>query len=117
MKPCNILLDIDGTVCENIKNENSHLYPTARVIDGAVETVDALYRQGHTITFFTAREEKDRDATEEWLFRHGFKFNALIMGKPRHGRYVWIDDLDVHGIKFNGDFQNVIHELNKIYSS
>ena len=25
------LIDIDGTICEDIKNEDSHLYPIAKV--------------------------------------------------------------------------------------
>ena len=25
------LVDIDGTICEDIKNEESHLYPTAKM--------------------------------------------------------------------------------------
>ena len=27
------LIDIDGTCCDDIKNEDSHLYPTAKVIE------------------------------------------------------------------------------------
>ena len=55
-----ILCDIDGTVCDDIKNEDSHLYPTAKVIEGSLEQINKWFDEGNHITFFTAREEKDR---------------------------------------------------------
>ena len=62
-----ILCDIDGTICTDIKNEDSHLYPTAEVISGSLEQINKWYDEGDHITFFTAREEKDRVVTEIWL--------------------------------------------------
>ena len=58
---------IDGTICTDIKNEDSHLYPTAEVIPGSLEQINKWYDEGDHITFFTAREEKDRVVTEIWL--------------------------------------------------
>jgi hypothetical protein len=31
------LIDIDGTICEDIKNEESHLYPSAEVYTEALK--------------------------------------------------------------------------------
>jgi uncharacterized HAD superfamily protein len=98
----NYLIDIDGTVCEDIPNEEAHRFKDAQVLDGAVEKVNKRYEAGHTVTFFTSRTHEHRDVTLEWLKRHGFKFHGLITDKPRGGRYKWIDNLDVEGIKFNG---------------
>ena len=58
------LVDIDGTCCEDIMNEDSHLYPTAKVIEGSLEQINKWYDEGNHITFFTAREEKDREVTK-----------------------------------------------------
>lgn len=110
----NILMDIDWTVCTGVDNEFSHLYPTAKVFDGAVKFVNDLYDKGHRITFFTARESKDREVTVEWLNRHGFKYHQLIMDKPRaiHGNYRWVDDIPVKGFQFKGDYKQLKKELN-----
>jgi methionine salvage enolase-phosphatase E1 len=101
------LIDIDGTVCDDIKNEDAHLYPTAKHFQDALETLNGWYEQGDIITFFTAREEKDREVTEEWLVRNGFKFHGLIMGKPRikDGQaYHWIDNRPVKATRYLDKF-------------
>lgn len=105
----NYLIDIDGTVCDDIRNEDWHLYPTAKVYEGAVAFVNALYDAGHYITFFTARESKDREATMLWLNKHGFRYHHLIMDKPRslHGDYCWIDNKPVAGVLFQGSYEEV----------
>ena len=38
-----MLIDIDGTCCTDIMNEDSHLYPTAEVIDGSLEQINKWY--------------------------------------------------------------------------
>lgn len=104
------LIDIDGTICEDIKNEDSHLYPTAKVIDGSLEQINKWADEGHIITFFTAREEKDRSVTLRWLWEHGFKFNELIMNKPRikdGQEYVWIDNRKVRAVTYLGTWSEL----------
>jgi hypothetical protein len=99
------LIDIDGTICEDIKNEDSHLYPTAKVIQGSLEQINKWAEEGHTITFFTAREEKDRVVTLKWLWENGFKFHNLVMDKPRiqdGQEYVWIDNRKVRAVTYLG---------------
>tara|TARA_Y100001970_G_C14258047_1_gene877078 strand:+ start:8372 stop:8701 length:330 start_codon:yes stop_codon:yes gene_type:complete len=104
----NILIDIDGTVSEDIPNEESHRFSTAYVIKDAVNAVNDLYNRKHTITFFTARTEEHRDVTETWLHNNGFDYHNIIFGKPRGGNYVWIDNLDVRGIKYNNNWNQII---------
>lgn len=103
----NRLIDIDGTVSEDISNENSHLFAGAKVLDGAVEKINQYYEQGDCIAFFTAREEKDRKVTEDWLNSHGFKYHSLIMGKPRGGNYWWCDNLKGEFALFEGDWSKI----------
>lgn len=100
----NYLIDIDGTVSEDIPNEESHRFANAYVIDGAVEWVNGLYDQGHYITFFTARESKDRQVTLDWLNAKGFKYHNLLMDKPRGGNYIWVDNHKVTGVLFTGTY-------------
>ena len=81
----NFLIDIDGTVCDDIPNEEPERMVTAKIYDGALETINNWFNQGHIITFFTSRTEEHRAVTEEWLNRHGFKYHGMLMGKPRGG--------------------------------
>lgn len=112
------LIDIDGTCCEDIMNEDSHLYPTAQVIEGSLEQINKWFDEGNHITFFTAREEKDREVTIKWLNENGFKYHALVMNKPRcinpDDEYVWIDNRKVRGITYNsiwGDLKEVTKKI------
>lgn len=99
------LIDIDGTICDDIKNEDSHLYLTAEMFPKALDIINKWYDEGNVITFFTARESKDRTVTEEWLNKHGFKYHGLIMDKPRindNQEYVWIDNKKVRAVTYLG---------------
>ena len=104
------LIDIDGTICDDILNENYYLYPTANVFPRALEIINKWYDEGNVITFFTARESKDRNVTLEWLDKHGFKYHGLIMDKPRindQQEYVWIDNKKVRAITYLGTWSDL----------
>ena len=113
-----ILCDIDGTICDDIKNEDSHLYATAKVINGSRTQLNEWYDEGHHITFFTAREEKDRQVTIDWLNRNGFKYHGLIMNKPRcyndDDVYCWIDNRPVRAITYKGVWSQLVMNVKSI---
>ena len=52
----NIMIDIDGTVSDDIPNEESHRFINASLIDGAVEKVNKLYSEGHIITLHQGKK-------------------------------------------------------------
>lgn len=104
----NYLIDIDGTVCEDIPNEEPERMATAGVYPDALETLNNWYQEGHIITFFTSRTEEHRVVTEQWLKHHGFKYHGLLMGKPRGGNYHWIDNHMVRATRFDGKFTNLV---------
>ena len=81
----NYLIDIDGTVGEDIPNEEPERMATAEAFPDAIKTINSWYDQGHRICFFTARTEEHRDVTERWLSQKGFHYHTLLMGKPREG--------------------------------
>ena len=104
------LIDIDGTICDDIKNEESHLYPTVKLFPSALEIINKWYDEGHVITFFTAREGKDREVTETWLKENGFKYHGLVMDKPRikdNQEYVWIDNRKVRAVTYLGTWSEL----------
>jgi len=104
------LIDIDGTICDDIKNEDSHLYPNAKVYPEALKIINKCYDEGNVFTFFTARESKDRLTTEDWLIQHGFKYHGLVMDKPRikdEQEYVWIDNRKVRAVTYLGNWSEL----------
>jgi uncharacterized HAD superfamily protein len=106
----NFMIDIDGTICDDIPNEEPERMATAKIFDGALETINKWYDEGHIITFFTSRIEDHRVVTEEWLDRHGFKYHGMLMGKPRGGNYHWIDNHTVRATKYIGKFTDLTTE-------
>ena len=53
----NYLIDIDGTVGEDIRMKNLKGMATAKAYPDAIETINRWYAEGHQICFFTARCE------------------------------------------------------------
>ena len=104
------LIDIDGTICDDIKNEESHLYASAKPIKGSREIINKWFDEGHHITFFTARESKDRGVTEEWLKNNGFSYHGLVTDKPRikdGEEYCWIDNRKVRAVTYLGTWSEL----------
>ena len=111
------LIDIDGTICDDIKNEDSHLYATAKVFEDSLKIINKWYSEGNIITFFTARESKDRDVTEKWLTENGFKYHGLVMDKPRikdGQEYFWVDNRKVRAVTYKGKWSELIEKKVKI---
>jgi len=106
----NYLIDIDGTICDDIPNEEPERMLTAKAYPDALETLNKWYEEGHLICFFTSRTEEHRNYTEIWLKENGFKYHSLLMGKPRGGNYHWIDNHLVKATRYRGKFTNLIEK-------
>ncbi|MBY5958281.1 phosphoheptose isomerase [Membranicola marinus] len=104
----NFLIDIDGTICDDIPNEEPERMVTANIYPDALEIINKWFDEGHVITFFTSRTEEHRSVTEEWLRKHGFKYHGLLMDKPRGGNYHWIDNHIVRATRFKGKFTDLV---------
>lgn len=104
----NYLIDIDGTICDDIPNEQPERMATAAVYPDALETLNRWYDEGHIIYFFTSRTEEHRQVTEAWLKKHGFKYHGILFGKPRGGNYHWIDNHIVRATRFQGKFTDLV---------
>ena len=110
----NYLIDIDGTICDDIPNEEPDRMLTAKLYPDALVTLNKWYSEGHIICFFTSRTEDHRQVTEQWLKNNGFKYHSLLMGKPRGGNYHWIDNHLVRATRYNGKFTDLIEKDAKI---
>lgn len=106
----NYLIDIDGTIGDDIPNEEPERMATAAHYPDALETLNNWYDEGHIITFFTSRTEDHRQVTEQWLKEKGFKYHGLLMGKPRGGNYHWIDNHLVRATRFEGKFTDLVEK-------
>jgi uncharacterized HAD superfamily protein len=106
----NYLIDIDGTICDDIPNEQPERMETAELYPEALVTLNKWFNEGHIITFFTSRTEEHRDVTERWLNKHGFKYHGLLMGKPRGGNYHWVDNHMVRATRYEGRFTDLIEK-------
>jgi len=104
----NYLIDIDGTICDDIPNEEPERMATAEVYPDALATLNKWYDEGHIICFFTSRTEEHRAVTEAWLQKHGFKYHSMLMGKPRGGNYHWIDNHLVKATRYRGKFTDLV---------
>tara|TARA_Y100000593_G_scaffold21384_1_gene42878 strand:+ start:7427 stop:7756 length:330 start_codon:yes stop_codon:yes gene_type:complete len=92
------LIDIDGTICEDIPNEESWRFATAKPLHGSLEKIQELHDKGGRITFFTARTSEHAEVTEAWLDQHGFPWESVCYNKPRiqDGEvYHWVDNKSV----------------------
>ncbi|MCR9153822.1 MAG: LNS2 domain-containing protein [Croceimicrobium sp.] len=110
----NYLIDIDGTICDDIPNEEPERMATAQHYPDALETLNRWFEQGHIIYFFTSRTEDHRKVTEDWLNEKGFKYHGMLMGKPRGGNYHWIDNHLVKATRYEGKFTDLIEREVKI---
>ena len=103
----NFLIDIDGTVCDDVPNEEPERMGTVDPYPDALEIINKWYDEGHIITFFTSRTDVHYDITIEWLDKHGFKYHGLLVNKPRGGNYHWIDNHMVRATRFKGKFTDL----------
>lgn len=110
----NYLIDIDGTICDDVPNEEPERMSTVKPYPDALKICNKWYDEGHIITFFTSRTEDHRSVTEAWLNLHGFKYHGLLVGKPRGGNYHWIDNHIVKATQYKGKFTDLIKVTTEI---
>jgi hypothetical protein len=110
----NFLIDIDGTVCDDVPNEEPERMGTVLPYPDALKICNKWFEEGHIITFFTSRTEDHREVTEGWLAKHGFKYHAILFGKPRGGNYHWIDNHIVKATRFKGKFTDLVVKKEEI---
>ena len=110
----NYLIDIDGTVCDDVPNEEPERMVTVEPYHDALQIINKWYEEGHIITFFTSRTDVHAEITKEWLDRCGFKYHHVLYNKPRGGNYHWIDNHSVKATRFRGKFTDLTIEMKEI---
>jgi len=78
-----IYVDIDGTICNLVKD-----YNLAEPISEHIEKINKLYDEGHTIVYYTARGQVTKkdwsELTLKQLNEWGCKFHELKMNHKPH---------------------------------
>jgi hypothetical protein len=110
----NYLIDIDGTITDDVPNEEPERMVTCKPWLDAREIINGWYDEGHIITFFTSRTEDTREVTTTWLNKHDFKYQALLMNKPRGGNYHWIDNHIVRATRFKTKWTPLVKKSSMI---
>ena len=106
----NYLIDIDGTVTDDVPNEEPERMITCEPFPDALEMVNKWYDEGHYICFFTSRTSDLAEITETWLKKCGFKYHSVLYGKPRGGNYHWIDNHFVKATRYKGKFTDLVEK-------
>jgi len=95
-----IYIDIDETICHS---PNVPDYTISYPIVENIEKANALYDEGHTIVYWTARGTKTgidwREQTENQLKEWGVKYHDLKFGQPNYD--IFIDDKNMNANDWN----------------
>ncbi len=62
----NFLIDIDGTICDDVPNEEPERMATVLPYPDALAMLNKWYDEGNVIFFYTNRTEAHRPVTEAW---------------------------------------------------
>ena len=110
----NYLIDIDGTITDDVPNEQPERMSEVVPFEGSVEMINSWYEEGHIITFFTSRTDEHEVVTKQWLEKCGFKYHNTIFNKPRGGNYHWIDNHIVRATRYNGKWSKLVNKTHNI---
>ena len=110
----NYLIDIDGTITDDIPNEEPKKMITCKPYLDALNIINKWHNEGHIITFFTSRTDETRELTKKWLDKHGFKYHGLLMNKPRGGNYHWIDNHVVKATRLKTKWTKLVKKKSNI---
>jgi hypothetical protein len=90
-----IYIDIDDTICYS---PNKPDYNDSIPIVDNIKKANALYEDGHTIVYWTARGTKSgidwSEVTKEQFAKWGVKYHQIKFGKPYYD--LFIDDKNIN---------------------
>jgi uncharacterized HAD superfamily protein len=113
------IIDIDGTVCEDIKNEEGQdRMAKAKPYEDVIRQINRWHKGGNFICFFTARTLDHKTVTEAWLKQNGAEYDQIIYGKPRrigdYTEYHFIDNAKIRATTYTGKIGDFITRTREI---
>lgn len=95
-------VDFDKTIAHS---EHPDYHPT-HPLEGAVEALQELHKQGWKIIIFTARASSEYRLIESFLEDHNIPFKMIVCGKLLCRYYI-----DDRNVAFDGDWGKVLHTI------
>ncbi len=94
-----VFVDIDETICSHPQpNTGGRDYKQAIPNHTNISAVNKLFKQGHQITYWTARGSASGEdwgqTTQDQLKQWGALYHNLLMGKPDYD--IYIDDKSIN---------------------
>jgi CMP-N,N'-diacetyllegionaminic acid synthase len=87
-----IYVDIDNTICTTLPGAVNYWDSSPK--HAQIKKINKLFREGHTIIYWTARGTVTQidwlDLTKEQLDKWGVLYHDVRVGKPEYD--LWIDD-------------------------
>tara|TARA_R100000234_G_C4994969_1_gene177392 strand:+ start:1287 stop:1598 length:312 start_codon:yes stop_codon:yes gene_type:complete len=97
-----IYVDIDETICEHPTSDGPRDYSKAKPITKRIDKINALFEEGNTIVYWTARGTTTgidwTELTAGQLQSWGAKHHDLMLGKPHYD--LFIDDKNINSETF-----------------
>ena len=91
-----IFVDIDGTICQTLRQKSSWDYENAKPIQENIDKINNLKSEGNEIVYWTARGSSSGidwyNFTINQLKEWGCQFDELICGKRKGSFDMVIDD-------------------------
>lgn len=72
-----------STLDQYFYNLGEKIFTELAPIEGAAESINKFYEEGHKIVFITARPVTANESTKQWLHKHGFKYHDLIHSETK----------------------------------
>ncbi len=107
------IIDVDGTICEDIRNEEGcGRMAAAKPFRDAIRQINRWFRVGHYICLFTARTDEHKAVTGRWLRKHGVKHHLVLYNKPRKigvfTEYHYIDNAKIRATTVGKKFTRLV---------
>lgn len=108
-----IRVDIDGTICWTPSIDGKNIYEKSMPNKAKITVINALFRAGHIIIYWTARGSSSgnewTEFTEKQLDDWGCLRHGLEMGKPSYD--LFIDDKNLTSLSAPQAFELGLLEL------
>lgn len=88
------ILDLDGTI---VKHNGYKMDGTDSFLPGAREFLQSI-PDGDMVLFLTSRTEEYAQITEQFLRRHGVRYDAVVYGAP-YGERILVNDAKPSGLR------------------
>ena len=118
LEECKYVLDDEmnkeiGSQLRKLVYVDTFLY-NLRPIHGAVDFINVLHSQGHSVYFITSRADKNSKVTLEWFDKHKIPHDGIVTTNGEHkGEYVNNYMLDVF-VDDHSDYLDSIISVNKV---